>query len=121
MHRGTRKNEFYGYLGSEVLNADVDHQQNEDDDDDHHRHLHDDDDQNSDIDDDVQIGHKISKRGQKVTSQLKDDDFIVEYLPSEIGRKMLPRFIPISTSTGVTYMQLSAKRVVRFHKFSQNK
>ena len=63
----------------------------------------------------------MSKRGQKLTSQLKYDDFIVEHLPSEIGRKMLPRFIPISTSTGVSYMQLSAKRVVRFHKFSQNK
>ena len=113
------KNEFYGYLGSEVLNADVDHQQNEDDDDDHH--LHDDDDQNSDIDDDVQVGPTMSKRGKKLTSQLKNDDFIVEYLPSDIGRKMLPRFIPISTSNGVTYMQLSAKRVVRFHKFSQNK
>ena len=81
---------------------DDDHQQNEDYD---HHHLHDDDDKNSDIEDDVQVGHKMSKRGQKLTSQLKDDDFIVEHLPSEIGRKMLPRFIPISTSTGVSYMQ----------------
>ena len=92
------KNEFYGYLGSEFLNADDIHQQNEDVDD---HHLHD--------DDDVQVGHKMSKRGQKLTSQLKDDDFIVEHLPSEIGRKMLPRFIPISTSTGISSMQLSAK------------
>ena len=96
-------------MGSEVLNEADDHQQNEDDD---HHHLH---------DDDVQVGHKMSKRGKKLTSQLKDDDFIVEYLPREVGRKMLPRFIPISISTGVSYMQLSAKRVVRFHKFSQNK
>ena len=90
------------------MNADVDHQQNEDDDD---LHLHDDDDQNSDIDDDVQIGHKMSKRGPKVTSQLKDDDFIVEHLPREIGHKMLPRSIPISTSNewGYLYATFSKK------------
>ena len=47
------------------MNADDDHQQNEDDDD---HHLHDDDDQNSDIDDDVQVGPKMSKRAQPFQS-----------------------------------------------------
>ena len=65
-----------------------------------HHHLHDDDDQHSDIDDDLQVGHKMPKRGQKLTSQLKDDDFIVEHLTSEVGCKMLPRFFPFQLALG---------------------
>ena len=123
------QNEFYGYLGSDVLCADDDIAVADVDDPD--AIVGNDGDDPDDIvvsdgddpdnDDDMYVGHKMSKRGLKVTSQIKDDDFIVEYSPSETGRKMLPRFIPIIASNGVSYMQLSSKRVVRFHKFSQNK
>jgi hypothetical protein len=123
------QNEFYGYLGSDVLCADDDIVVADVDDPD--AIVGNDGDDPDDIvvsdgddpdnDDDMYVGHKMSKRGLKVTSQIKDDDFIVEYSPSETGRKMLPRFIPIIASNGVSYMQLSSKRVVRFHKFSQNK
>ena len=49
------------------------------------------------------------------------DDFIFEYPPPK-RHKRLPLYIPLYSKDGnISYMKLRSKRVIRFHKFSNNK
>ena len=110
--------EFYGYQ----KNLD-----SPDDDDD------DDDDSDNNVDDEssddgggfgVQCKGALKKKQhhrQKTESQMTAEDFIFEYPPPK-KRKRLPHFIPLHSVDGkMSYMKLRAKRVIRFHKFSNTK